>query len=60
MLQPKKINKWIHNFFYWTNPFYMISYDISKSPKIIEFINNNFGHILKPIIEKIDKFLNRF
>ena len=49
--------KLLHNIIYWINPYYMIAIDISKSTKARAFIDENFGHILKPIVEFIAKQL---
>ena len=39
-----RIHKFLHNFNYWTNPFYMISYDICMNP---ELVKKYIGPILK-------------
>ncbi len=52
--------KLLHNFFYWTNPVYMISNDLKNSPKAQAFIVEHFGHIIEPIIIWLAKILNRF
>ena len=54
------MKKLLHNFCYWTNPFYMIATDIRKNPKAVAFIDEHFGHILKHIINKLANFLQRF
>jgi len=49
--------KLLHNFCYWTNPFYMLSTDLKNSPKAQAFIVEHFGHILEPIVIWLSKML---
>jgi len=52
--------KLLHNFCYWTNPFYMLSTDLKNSPKAKAFIVEHFGHILEPTVIWLAKILNKF
>lgn len=54
------MNKLLHNFCYWTNPYYMLSVELSKNKKARAFIVDNFGHILIPIVNWLAKILNKF
>jgi hypothetical protein len=54
------MRKLLHNICYWTNPFYMMSTDISNNPKYQKFIVDNFGHILEPIVKWLSKMLSKF